>query len=885
MRDPVYERAMEFAKNHMKTNRHIGISNIYVIQSIRPDGTVTDEKYGMNLLTDYGMTKYFLKSGSSYNSFPTNLYIGNGSGSITVASKSLNTPITTTAATVSISTINYAYPLYYFADNDNPLITVTARYRQMYFDTTISGVSGDVEITEYGIGTSAVYSEQNDTGLWTHSWVYDNLGNRSSVTKRDGERLYFTVYFCLSYTPGMIDDAWSNGKHVAITTMHRFFNNMCESNVYTFKRNSSFTSRTKVNTNSAFDPDTHSITTYTNLSAGGFQITNATGDANEYMDGIISHTTGFMFAERETATTPEAVDTILPFYVESDLISDDSLTKNFGASGKKPFTQVDITKSYTYDHKTNGYTSEESFVQTANKWYTETLLSANSGGTNIAPIPIWYNTNNTITQMYLYMNIKTDDPIIAIKGALATVYATDTYWDSSSWELITNLGEVPVALQHKKYWITPNNTVSLNPVRGNPVYRPNDTPGGTYAFTTGYPTEWSMTVGGSVTNASDVFIIGNYIYKTDNLSRQSIRSLTNTTSDDRYNILNGWIFYVGHASGYDKYLYNIKWDTVNNVWIADSLDATTINANITAPYSYHITYSDTTVMIINPTSKDAIVYNGTTAMDLGQVVVGCMLQGTNPSGSTYGAGAIVKSGADHTIEYYTDFATGTPTATFTIPSAVGAPSMMFGYDKWIYFTNGSSYMYVVDVTTGVISACDNYIPSGSVTANQYFEQTSVETGVVVYQRNKYHTQYAFAFVSDNPTTRISLSDLDPGTSSRNNYVQYSLRKWNDTLILGYSCSYSSSVVTAIYDLSYFIGTGTRPTYFSRTHSTPYVFFGRSLIYQNTKMMLVNYVAHRIVGTTYTITALAHTKQINSKEWNVQYTNNPTWQGIPPGQQQ
>ena len=50
------------------------VSNVYVAKTYTSDGKCIDEKYGMNLLTDYGFQQYFGVDGTP--TFPKNLYVG-----------------------------------------------------------------------------------------------------------------------------------------------------------------------------------------------------------------------------------------------------------------------------------------------------------------------------------------------------------------------------------------------------------------------------------------------------------------------------------------------------------------------------------------------------------------------------------------------------------------------------------------------------------------------------------------------------------------------------------------------------------------------------------------------------------------------------------------
>lgn len=145
--DPLYQRAMRFAKNKI-AGAHGGLSNVYVIQKTNLDGDVVGEYYGMNLMTDFGMSQYFVANAS----FPTTIYIGNGTGTFNHTTNTLISPIVTTGSTLSDGTKSFNYPLYY--DNISGLITCMSKFITAYFDYNITGITDTISITEYGLGSA-----------------------------------------------------------------------------------------------------------------------------------------------------------------------------------------------------------------------------------------------------------------------------------------------------------------------------------------------------------------------------------------------------------------------------------------------------------------------------------------------------------------------------------------------------------------------------------------------------------------------------------------------------------------------------------------------------------------------------------------------------------
>ena len=69
--DESFKRLMTFAKNHRPNGV---LSNMYIIKTIDEDGNITSENYGMNIMRENGICKYFKEK----KDVPKNLDIGNG---------------------------------------------------------------------------------------------------------------------------------------------------------------------------------------------------------------------------------------------------------------------------------------------------------------------------------------------------------------------------------------------------------------------------------------------------------------------------------------------------------------------------------------------------------------------------------------------------------------------------------------------------------------------------------------------------------------------------------------------------------------------------------------------------------------------------------------
>lgn len=881
-RDYVYERAIAFASNYNRTNHTIGFSNIYVIQKSDMDGKITGEYYGMNLMTDYGMQQYFI-NGSSW---PTNLYIGNGAGEITVASNALISPVTTTAATASDTTISYGYPLHYFAETG--LITATCRFLVVYFDYAIPGIDTPVTISEYGIGTAT-------NALWTHSWVYDNLGRQVTITKNPNERLTITVYFCLSYSKSMIDSEWNNGKHIVITTMERFFNRMREDRIRTFKRYNVGADRAKSNTESAFDNVTHTITAYANMSE--FTLAAGSSESTGYIDGVASYRNGFLMVEHEMLPTAETFDVILDPYT-SALNEDESLSRNFGDASKVPVTQTTIQHSYTFDHKTGAFDSEETVSTTADKWFTETTMSS------YFAMPIYYTTNQTITQMYVYQNLNTNDPIIRIDGALSTVYATDEYWNTSSWTLITDLTNVPVSERSRKYWITPSNTVNLEPVREHAGYIVGSNRSQLMEFTQSFKL-------GMCNTCSDepgkYFVIDNRVFDTSDYTSLQISTKTGIGNVRTFATYFEQVedttrrtpqFLVIESGTTDLTMYSRE---LGSTWTSrrvspDSIDDCFTAYTTTADLVGTRTYSGGVVKTIH---ESAIGFVGTSTRFPGYDNIMYVYSGVGSGNAQYGVitGCVINASSKYAYINNSDPHTIVvsdlidsdvyPTQTFTFPSTAPNPLFMFGFDKYVYVTDGATYMYVIDMSTGVASLCDGYIPD-TAAGIKSMRQTATDDCMIIYHYSDTNMNTAYVVRGDNPTHVSTLQTLTQPVSSRRSGCQYTLTKIGETNVLIYEGEYYSSSGTSceIFDFSRWLYDGTvqcvRTTSGSQTMT---VLYGDRLCKQNQLSILGNYIQHRVVGTTKTITTLNTLKHLSDKQWQITYTNIPSFNGLPPGTEQ
>ena len=877
MTDHLYSKAMKFAS---KMNHRCGLSNIYVLQTIDKDGNVTDEKYGMNLMTDYGIQQYFISNAE----FPTSLFIGDGAGVFDVSSNTLLSPITFVSST-KMEDRDTEYPLYY--DSLSGIITAVSKYMKCYFDYTISGVSTDKVVSEYGIGTVSGSAGNESLALWTHSWVYDNSGRQSTITKKVGERLEITVYFCMSYNESMINTAWSNGKSIVITAMDRFYNRMTDNSIHSFKRDDSYYPRASSKTTSAFDNVTHTISKYTNLNE--FTLSSGTDASSGYLDGFVNwcDSNTFSMIERELLTAPDTFDTIV-YPINEHLQDVDGLTYSFGNSNQTttPFTSMNLVKSYCFNYQTGQYDLEETFVSSNDKWYDETLM----GSTFVHKI--YYTVTQTISMLYLHINMNTTDPIVAIDGAVETVYATDKYWDTSSWTLVTNLTNIPQALRNCRYWIT-SSAGNFTPVRGLPGYKiQHDSYEETFQFINHI---------NDVKGAKVPFV---------SLRLNTIDPGTSVPSQYRFFVMNNWMFRIkdysaidtGTASVGDKRIFaygrtaitlgnnsNIYYTLLqpNSSSYTNSTLANLSNVNnfsqcqiteswtTTNGWGYIWAQSQSNGAVLIKVSGSNSPMSATSVPD---AIAGCVIMGTDRT-------AHVLSTNNHVITIV-ERSNGSTVKTITLNSSLAAPSMLFGYNNLLYVGDGSTYTKVIDLSTSSATPvdCDGLIPFGySNMSMAYIDQKAM----VIYNRNSATYSDDVCVTYDNPSHIISLNNLTYNhwaASGSKNIQLYSCNGCIAMVVNGQIAYNNNRSCVETYDLArYIYDETTQMSYI--VNDWVGIIEGDKIVNMDNTSMITNRIPHRITGSTNTISAINSLKNISAKQWEITFTNNPTWNGKPPGYEQ
>lgn len=485
------EGLMKFSKEWDKKNPDKSSAmnhNLYLLQTVDRDGNITGEAYGMNLMTDAGFKRIYTSNGNaSYSN--KYLYIGSGDTEPTTADTALTTPITTSGSTHYTINDNDRYytEIIYGARYDpaTKIVSTMKREYRGYFNYNISGISSDVDIKEIGYGQA--YNK-----LDTHALIYDAEGNPSFITKRINERLIISMFWSICFKPDWITAAYNKGVFIMFSP-HMFLRREQDTNYSDNRKDMAYFYQPLYERSSSdgYNSDYYIFNNDSNTTIDGDTITSSITMGSRYMEGqreymcntiitpnfnrsrpniyISGNQLNFILLMHDKLQTPEE---IVCDHVYTNSYASSYLTKLFGmessdtaayTNGMIPATNFDIQSLSMYNHLTHSWDIEEEFINNPNYEYL--------GTTWFCVKMFMYLTFLDKSQwVYVYINTRTDIPINAFGKTGMTMYATDEYWNTDSYELITNTNSIDESLQTKRYYIrTDAVSGSASEVETNPT--------------------------------------------------------------------------------------------------------------------------------------------------------------------------------------------------------------------------------------------------------------------------------------------------------------------------------------------------------------------------------------------------------------------------------
>ena len=887
-----FELLKNFASN-MKMNHH-GISNIYIFESTDENGNVTDIKYGMNLMTNVGFNAVY-KTGSEFSlSNSVQLYVGSGVSHFDKSSAYIETPLFGgLAATNETTSKDFAYPIIY-SSGEQPntgIITLVSCFGKVSYPTNITNYDSDTMISEYGIGTSY-------NNLWTHSHIYNDRGDMSSITKKKNEKLTIYIYMCLSMYEHVIMNCWNNGVFPIITTNALMFQQMYETNIKTYKRGNIQVTRT--GSQHAWD-DTSGTNIVNTTTAGSFTLWSQAGSDHGYIDGFIYDAPGCSIICPEFLPQPESFT--LTGFISSAMQSSSGFSDNIGknitdesAYNKNqypPFSTMSDLEVYTFNYHTNAWDNPCPFLNDDTMSYTNTGMETGFSK------PIYYWSNGQIQTAYLYQNTDTTNAILSVNQGHSMLIACDKYWDQSTWITITNFNNIPVEARNCRYWITANNT-GIIPDRTTQPFVLLDAPGGTDGHQTFPLATFNLKRFGIFPSAANkdynCLTMGRQICA---LNRQ--RSYNIGTSDpyQTYNFdlmsYGKWLFLFDPVS--NGTIYTIDVSGLNNNDPDTSVLSVTRSLGFSGNVnSYNEIYRSTngnglfTFQSVNSSVKETVVMTvsgNTINTTTHPWVRACCIYGTTKI-------AYIPASDESYIHIYdTTYAADIG----TIPLSQTAYAMFGNGNHLWYYDNYATYHVDISSAPYTIDACNTVFIVNSY--ETYKIKTSCVDGVtMVYNSRSSDKTMAqvFFMTHDNPTNIRNMSPFDSNPWVSPDIFNCEIKYINShtlVAVINMSESYTSGNSGALYicDLGRYIKANTISKRFMERHVMDFAgiyFYGEYVFFDAQYLFpVVNALPITIKGKTKSITSFNYTKSVSDKPFNISFTNNPLWgydtnNGKPPG---
>lgn len=431
--------------NRTSANNH----NLYLFQTIDMDGNVTNEAYGMNL-----MTKTWFENIYAKGTYPSNpgIFIGSSDVDPALSDTALGSAIITTK-TIDSNTNVTKYGMIY--DSTTKICSQRVRVYVGYYDYNISGITSDVEIKEVGYGPAY-------NNLITHALVYDADGNKSSITKHLNERLMITMYWSICFKPDWIKTQYDKGVYIAFEPYYFFDKSNARRDIYAvyYNRVGNKMMQSVTGDDMLFSSGTSTIGTdnviTSTVSLGSCYLEAQQANVCNIVASD-SQSSGSSFAPTANARLHIITDVSLPQPEEitCDTVYTNShtssiLTDTFGSTypyGVIPAAKFDISSMHMYNHLTHDWDIEETYVNAPDNDYSTLSMFLNVG------IYMYIPSLNKSQYVYVYINRRTDLPITSFGRSGMTMYATDEYWNPDSYEAIDDLSNINESLGTKRYYI------------------------------------------------------------------------------------------------------------------------------------------------------------------------------------------------------------------------------------------------------------------------------------------------------------------------------------------------------------------------------------------------------------------------------------------------
>lgn len=525
---PAKEPFPEVLERFMKNNPSMKQDSLYLCESVDMNGNIIDTKIGVNLMTNYGLSRRFV-TGVDDNK---NIWLGSGRTEPDPASSQLTTYISSLGQGSSRDDYDtYWAPTY---DRDTKIWTSRRKVSRMYWDYT-AGDNNEYEIWEIGVGNS-------QTTLLTHALIYDEHGTQTCIVKRPNTKLYITIFWTNSVSVAPIPQMYNDGKYVLLDPVFQHLDGSSkkmywnflsrgaqhgynsEGNVYSwwtfynnlgthwnpeywddtgtltpgdpremehnkgpgisrfFEKNYWYLSGICVCTNQWRNDEQSAIKSAGSFACLSFEQIDEPEELETYYAYVNFHPGATIYSSGSGYTGTECdnyqmkrLDYMFGYDHESfwDNPNESKQSNWSRPRGVFPCTDFNITELNMYNYITKEYDIDIPYVNypNANYCYAWTYMY----------MDLLMNYNGAEQHVYVYVNMLPHDSngkpiprITSFSNTNMVIAATDEYWDPSTYVEIPNLNAVPNELQQKRYYIVVSGTnAALSPEMSSELSSPN----------------------------------------------------------------------------------------------------------------------------------------------------------------------------------------------------------------------------------------------------------------------------------------------------------------------------------------------------------------------------------------------------------------------------
>lgn len=482
-------RVSKFLKNAGSIVKNPRMHNVYHIETFDADGNRTNEAFGLNLLTNNG----FLAITSTWmvrDPVPYIVKFGTGTTAPDPTDTALEQQVD---AFTSTSNVRYKDQLSILYDSTNSMILGMARMGIGYIEYNVTGITSDVDITEIGL---VFYGNENT--LLTRSLIYDELGQVTHITKEVNQRLKVTIYLVSAIPESVITSAYDNEKYILatpygllpiqgasygsayirystdfLTYMSDYIYGTRGTPYYGYTMNFPFSFTYGVSDGTVTMTSSRTITLtnkYDYVSKSIFE-TNPSNITSPFPTIIFDAGSSSTLHCLEREYLPnQQTESITAYDVFVDNVNSDSISKSFGQyhidstrttimSGRHvydhigiiPVVDFDMSSSYMYNYLTKDWDIQDSTTNATTAWYGKDFTAILQGA-YLSTDPDEYGDT---TQVYVYVNTHNSIPITSMNLTVQRqLFATDKWWDKSTYVQISDPSNIAAALQTKKYYVT-----------------------------------------------------------------------------------------------------------------------------------------------------------------------------------------------------------------------------------------------------------------------------------------------------------------------------------------------------------------------------------------------------------------------------------------------